>query len=329
MSIVAERVSEISLGEFQKHRNLTMIPLLAGGPDEPEYQLLDDAISSGNARVTEVSESGSVPELRFINEGDRPVLLLDGEELVGAKQNRILNLTVLAAANTTVVIPVSCVEAGRWRLQSREFSSAKRAHYATGRARKAAQVNESLRSAGTRWSDQGEIWRDISAKADRLKARSETEAAAAMYDTHRASLEDFLRTFHAVDGQSGAMFAINGQILGFDIFDSPTTFPKIFPKLVESFALDAIDGEMEEKGVSVEGVKAFLNDTSNTTEERFPAVGEGEDHRLQGNGLGGGALVHRERVVHLCAFKLSETLEEELKARGRMLRASMRRRGLA
>ncbi len=56
-----------------------------------------------------------MPELRFVNHCERPVLLLDGEELVGAKQNRILNLTVLVPAHQTIVIPVSCVEAGRWR----------------------------------------------------------------------------------------------------------------------------------------------------------------------------------------------------------------------
>jgi hypothetical protein len=39
-----------------------------------------------------------VPQLLFINDAMRPVLLLDGEELVGAKQNRVLNLTVLAPA---------------------------------------------------------------------------------------------------------------------------------------------------------------------------------------------------------------------------------------
>jgi hypothetical protein len=90
------------------------------------------------ARVTEVSAIGGVPELKLINDADRPVLLLDGEELVGAKQNRILNVTVLAGAHSTIVIPVSCVEAGRWHHLSAEFAPSDRAHFATGRAAPAA-----------------------------------------------------------------------------------------------------------------------------------------------------------------------------------------------
>ena len=53
---------------------------------------------SPRARVTEVSEAGSVPFIQVANRADRPLLLLDGEELIGAKQNRILNTTVLVEA---------------------------------------------------------------------------------------------------------------------------------------------------------------------------------------------------------------------------------------
>jgi hypothetical protein len=51
------------------------------------------------------------------------VLILDGEELVGAKQNRIVNTTILVAAGAEIVIPVSCVEQGRWTYKSDAFSS--------------------------------------------------------------------------------------------------------------------------------------------------------------------------------------------------------------
>lgn len=137
-----------------------------------------DALAGGCAGITEASELGSVPELRFVNDCDVPVLLLDGEELVGAKQNRILNLSVLAPVGKSIVIPVSCVEAGCWRSQSAEFASASRAHFAAGRARKTAQVSESLRRSGRRVSDQVAVWSDISDKVFRMDALSKTGAAS-------------------------------------------------------------------------------------------------------------------------------------------------------
>jgi hypothetical protein len=88
----------LTLSRPQSAGELTVLPLLRPGTAEPGYLTLGEALARGLTRVTEVSEGGSVPQLLFINDAMRPVLLLDGEELVGAKQNRVLNLTVLAPA---------------------------------------------------------------------------------------------------------------------------------------------------------------------------------------------------------------------------------------
>jgi hypothetical protein len=328
MSVVAECISHISLGEPQAFRNLVLYPLITEQEVKPGYQLLDDALANGSARITEVSESGSVPELKFTNDGDRPVLLLDGEELVGAKQNRIMNLTVMAPANKTIVIPVSCVEAGRWHAESTEFASADRVHFSRGRARKADQVSFSLRSSGTRHSNQGEIWEHISEKSERMASFSRTGAAAAMYDKHRASLDDYLHAFSAIENQAGALFCINGEVIGFDLFDSAETLASLLPKLVRSYALDAIDAGDKESGVAVELADKFIKDAANASIERFPAVGKGEDLRLRGDNLSGGALLVDERIVHLCVFRLERVTDAPGRDReGRMIRASMRRRG--
>ena len=118
MSAATAFLDQVTLGQPQVVHNLTLYPLLAEGPPEAGYRVLDEALAAGCTRVTETSEGGSVPELRFKNDCEIPVLLLDGEELVGAKQNRILNLTLLVGAHQDIVIPVSCVEAGRWSAQS-------------------------------------------------------------------------------------------------------------------------------------------------------------------------------------------------------------------
>ncbi|RLJ17273.1 hypothetical protein DJ030_14540 [bacterium endosymbiont of Escarpia laminata] len=326
MSTITECLSQVRLGEPQVHHNLVLFPLIAEKSAEPHYLLLDEALARGCARVTEVSESGSVPELRFVNECDRSVLLLDGEELVGAKQNRILNLTVMAPAHKSIIIPVSCVEAGRWRAESADFASAKRAHYAAGRASKAAHVSASLRNSGTRRSDQSAVWQDISEKSARMQAHSRSEAAAAMYQQHRASLDDFLQAFLPVEEQAGAMFAVNGRIVGLDLFDSPATLSNLLDKLVESYALDAIDTmQTGSERAATDDPQVMLDDTARAAVECFPAVGEGEDLRLHGERLTGGALVKENRVIHLCAFRLQVRDNAADHGGSRFARASQRR----
>jgi len=329
MASVSTVVQGIQIGKMQSHENLSLFPLLTQEAIEPDYRLLDAALEAGCARVTEVDEAGSVPELAFVNECDWPVLLLDGEELIGAKQNRILNLSVLAPAHQTIVIPVSCVEAGRWRAESTEFASANRAHFAAGRARKSAQVSASLRTDGSRRSDQGEVWNDISERAARMDARSATGAAAALYETHRPRLEAYRSAFTPVDHQTGALFAINGKVVGFDLFDSPQTLASLMPKLVRSYALDAIDASGQAATPAKEAAaKAVLVEAAQAAVERFPAIGEGEDLRLHGEGLAGGALAAKDRLIHLCVFRLESG--NGATARGhrptRLASASRRRR---
>ena len=86
------------------------------------YLTLGEAIKTKTVHIEEISEQGSVPEILFENSDDVPVLLLDGQELIGAKQHRILNLTILVPARSTLAIPVSCVEGGRWHWSRRDFA---------------------------------------------------------------------------------------------------------------------------------------------------------------------------------------------------------------
>ena len=112
VEILAKSLGSILAGQAQHHGALTVIPILAPMQAEPEWLTLAEA--GDRVRITEVSEGGSVPNLKVANLGDLPLLLLDGEQLVGAKQNRVLNMTVLVAAQAEVTIPVSCVEQGLW-----------------------------------------------------------------------------------------------------------------------------------------------------------------------------------------------------------------------
>jgi hypothetical protein len=235
------------------------------------------------AHVAEVSESGTVPELLFVNDGAEKVLLVDGEELVGARQNRILNVTLLVGGEQKVVIPVSCVEQGRWAWKSRHFASADRALFAKARAKKAQQINASLRESGSRYANQAEIWSDISAKAMCLQVNSNTDAMADIFDRQSAHIEDYVAAFKPQPRQAGALFTIDGGVHGLELFDSDETFRKFMPKLVRSYALDAIEndslaGATRGGGLetgSREAAEQLFADIQRAPVQRFPALAEG------------------------------------------------------
>jgi hypothetical protein len=310
MNVIIDTISQIKIGMPATFHNLTLFPLTDGKGMAADYLTLDEALVKKSAHVTEVSEGGSVPELKFVNESGQPVFLLDGEELVGAKQNRVLNLSILAPAGKTLIIPVTCVERGRWHHRSREFSSAARAYYAEGRARKMSQVSFSMKSRGQHHSDQGAVWSELDDKFGRLAASSPTSAMSDMYEQHAAKLEDYVRSFAPAEGQVGMMFAIDGRIVGFDLFDCAETLRKLFPKLIRSYALDALDAslgkETEAKAPSAADATEFLEGVTRAKLETFSAIGEGEDLRLSARDITGAALAKKERVVHLSAFRLDE-----------------------
>ena len=188
-------------------------------------------------------------------------------------------------------------------------------------------MSSSLRVSGSRRSDQAAVWSDIAAKAARMEAFSDTDAAAAMYERYRSTLDDYLRAFAPVKGQAGAMFAVNGKIVGLDLFDTTVTLASLLRKLVESYAFDALDAKYAPANAPVtDKPQKILDHASNAIVERFPAVGEGEDLRLRGKHLSGGALVKDGRVVHLCVFRVPAGVGNREKPGSRLVRASLRRR---
>src|SRR3989304_6913607 len=144
MKEVNDFISSLRLGEPDSFGNLTVFPLYSEYSRVDGYTLLDEAINTKKFIVTEINEAGRVPELKVLNELDTDVLILDGEELVGAKQNRIVNTTIIIGRGKEVVIPVSCVEKGRWSYKSENFKPGKSYLYAGLRGRKAKSVYESL-----------------------------------------------------------------------------------------------------------------------------------------------------------------------------------------
>src|SRR3990172_1414705 len=223
---------EIRIGDPIRHEGLAVFPVFAEPIRGVDYDLSDEAINKGTVTVEEVSEAGSVPDLSVENKGDVRILFLEGEELVGAKQNRVLNTSVLIAAHTKSKIPVSCVEAGRWGYKSRRFGSGGTHSPSMLRRVLKASVSKSVRAKRGHRSDQGEVWEEVARQQKALGAFSGTSAMSDTFEAHRKRLDEFREKLHYVEGAVGAAVAVGGKVVTIDLFDKPTTCGRVWNRLL-------------------------------------------------------------------------------------------------
>jgi hypothetical protein len=298
---VALTLDGLDLAEAVHDGALTVFPLLGADKPGPRYLTLDEALAKNLAEITEISAEGRVPELFFENKGDDPILLVDGEQLIGAKQNRVLNLTILVRPKSRITIPVSCVEQGRWSSSRSNFTSADHAMFATAKAHKAEQVSASMRATGKRASDQSAVWRDIEARLHSLRAAAPTRAMSAAYEQNREHVEKAVTAIRPQEGQRGAVYLVNGKLAGIEVFDKAATYAKLAPKLARSYALDAV-APGDTRKVDPLAVSLTLARLKTLKVESYPGTDLGTDLRLADEALNGAALVAGEAVLHLEAF---------------------------
>ena len=293
------RIASLWVQDALSHGALTLFPVT--GPDQtgPAYSLLADAVGRGTLEVRELP-SPSITQLLAVNSGDRPVLIMDGEELLGGRQDRMTNSSVLLPTGETV-LPVSCVEQGRWHDASPRFSP-REAGYPSLRASRTRQVRDSLRARGRHESDQLHVWREVEERRVAADVASDTSALRDVYEGERPRLEEYERALPCPPGAVGMVVALGGRVVSADVFDSAGTMRALWPRLVRAAALDALrtlPAEPPAKGRAVR----LLGRVKEARHERHRSPGLGEDVRLAGAGIIGASLQVDSVVVHAALFR--------------------------
>ncbi len=303
----------LELGTLQSFENLAIFPVLFPKNGGPEYITLREALERGVLSVTEVSAGGSVPDLKVENRGDVAVLLLDGEEVAGAKQNRILNTTIFVAPKTTVKVPVSCTEHGRWSSVSPEFRESGHLMAANIRRMNVAGVSANLeRSCGFR-SDQGRVWNEIAVLHEDMGVRSATGAMKDVFDAKQADLDAYLKNFPTVAGEKGILVFIGGRPAGLDFISREQAYAVLHGKLVKSYAMEAM---VARRGAPAPlpdeaAAREFLKSAAACDEKAYESVGEGWSYRYTGKDVVGSALAVESAVVHAAFFSIAVSASEK------------------
>jgi hypothetical protein len=294
----------LGVDEPQHDSGLQVFGLRRQSDTTLRYLTLDEAMAAGSLEVAEISESGSVPQLKVSNHSDLMTFLMAGEQLKGAKQNRVLNVSVMVPGRKEILIPVSCVEAGRWSARPSRFTSGGSMSHGMLRKLMSRDIHHGYQSGGMPTSDQGKVWREVSRKLEAMGSVSPSQEFDQVYQDHQSRLDLLLARIAMPVGCQGAAFALGGRIVGADLFDQTATLSKLWPKLIRAYALDALEMEHSETSALVDGagLKQWLDRIANVPLETFQSPGAGQDLRFETPELAGSALVVDNQPVHVELF---------------------------
>jgi hypothetical protein len=283
---------------------MAIIPIFISENIDIEYISLSQALEQGSFVIAEVDQSGSVPNLKVINQSDQLVLILDGEEIVGAKQNRILNTSILIDKKSELVIPVSCTEVGRWQYTSREFSHSNVIMSQKARSMKSHSVYDSLLEGKGYRSDQSQVWSNIEELQRKAGSISHTSAMKDVFTAKGQELDKYLQAFESIPNQQGCLVFVNGELLGLDVISKGDIYKQVHPQLIKSYAMEAILGKKEPSESVTKAIgQKFFEKVKRSTENQFDGVGLGKDYRYEIEDVFGSALIFNNQVIHLAFFK--------------------------
>ena len=294
-------VELLELGAAQTKRGLAVFPLIAKTNGGPWYVTLTEAIAAGQARITEVDEGGSIPNLSVVNKGDTRLLILDGEELRGAKQNRVLNTTILVGKHSSLVVPVSCTEHGRWRYDMPAFEADEFVADRGVRAELRRSVSASVKAGVGHRSDQGGVWNEVEMLHAKQGTHSPTGAQRDAYQAKKPDLDKLLAAFPLVEGQQGMLVVHGNEVVGLDLVSIPEKYARLHDKLLRSYVFEALASDRKADDDPALG-RAFLERIAALQAESFKSPGLGWDLRFEGSGVLGSLLTYRGRLIHAAFF---------------------------
>jgi hypothetical protein len=296
MTITA--IKEATIGKPKTRLGTTIYPIFL-----PNHSPENIKIATDDLVVSEL-ESASVPQIQVHNPTDSLLLIPAGKVLSGGRQTRTVNVSILVAPGSTIVIPVSCVEAGRWHGQHR-FEDSRRFASRSVRMQKQRSVARNVKNLRNKMSDQGAVWDSIEAE---MIAR-DLHSATKNFLYAEESLNDERERFSAVQEllsegpepeQNGIAIAQGKEIVSVEMFASPEALKSSYEALIRSAIFDSPKKKV--KSPSEDVVQEFLDQILSAETTEAAGVGLGTEYHVENEKFVAHALAYEGQFLHANAF---------------------------
>ena len=302
---------QLEIGSFHKHKRLSVVQFRGTPNNTLEYISGAEALKDDLIQVKEVSEAGSVNNLHLFNLSGKYVFFMDGDILTGAKQNRVLNTSVLIAPNTKINLPVSCVEQGRWNAVSEKFGTSGFLSPQKLRAGKSKAVDKSLKKNEGFKASQGEVWEEVENYSIAFKVKSATMNLTDVFESKKVDFDSFAEHFPVEIEANGLAIFTDRELLNIDLFNRTDIYQEYYPRILRSAgmevaALDDKTNEITEAEAKYKTADLFDN-LEKLEYTLHPGAGVGKEKRFSGDSLTGFELSFKSSMVHLALLNLKES----------------------
>jgi hypothetical protein len=299
-------LGRLRLGEPQVLPPHTLYPVFLDEPGpSPKLLLTHQAFEAGLLEVHEQAE-GVVQELLAWNKGLDPVVILEGDTLVGCKQNRVVARSVVLGGGVKLPIPVGCMEQGRWGWRTRGFSSGSLRMSPSIRGTTSADIRTAKKQRSARVAlDQSRLWEDVEACLCGESISSPSSDYHALLEAKEREARERLGALKTRPGQVGILFTAEGVFLGLEVAGHPDTWSALAPRTLPSYVIDrewsrAVAAGKEKGGLS--DASLWLERLKKAPLDLTPGLGLGEEVDFEDAALGGSGLWFQGEMVHMAVF---------------------------
>ncbi len=268
--------------------------------DGKSYQVTDEAMKDKVIQVKE-HQGGEVNTLKLgKKKSGKPVFMMGGEILSGAKQDRILSQDVLLPKKKgSYLLSVYCVEQGRWVMKTEQFQT------------KGIMGTSKLRKTVAKKESQSNVWGEVNKKSGAMDVSSPTSNMTANYDDPKIKKKikklgkkldekiDEIRDKHEL---IGVVATVRGEIISLDAFRNEELFTGLWDKISKSMALDAIDPSFKEGDVTEEDVALFIESLDDAEVKSVKNPGMGREIAVESSWASGTAHLSDGGVNHVNLF---------------------------
>ena len=296
-------LSALTIGAPQRVGELTLVPLLHSRVVQQADILIEEAISQGQLDIVEQG-SAAVQQVLARNRGDSDVLVLEGDTLIGCKQNRMVAWSVLVGARTTAPVSVGCMERGRWGRAGPAFMPGEMMVDPHIRRRSKRETSASVARLGGPRLDQNRAWRDVNCKLREWKISSGTDDYHAGLLARIADTRARLRHIKPAAAQVGVIALHQDRLLGLEAVAHPKTWDVLARRALPAYTLGAESARLDPEFRTLRGqspgewLAAIVKGASTARLAR----GRGYDIVITADGVTGSCLWHEGAARHVTAF---------------------------